>query len=315
MSLFRQMINQREDKKIKNKNVTLQVRIPRENQKNCWLRAFPSAFQALGGSMTIEAALVLPLFLFAMVTIMMMFTVMDRQRQVQTAVEAVCEDISRLAYANYEIKRGETKINTPDEEYGYYFREGLIGQVVTAAYVEVRLRNELKEKDIESLSLAGSRFLEDGEMVDLVAVYKIRLPFPVFRMKEISMVSRSSRRAWIGKDGGWLKGSEGDDEEILVYVGKGSTRYHRSRTCHYLYNQLISVALESIDSYRNTSGGKYSACSRCGEHAGQTVYIMKSGSSYHSTSSCSSITAYVRAVKISEVIHLGACTYCSGGEG
>ena len=52
----------------------------------------------------------------------------------------------------------------------------------------------------------------------------------------------------------------------------------------------------------------------CGSKAGEgdAVYIMKSGSRYHSDASCTAITAYVQAVKLSEVEHLGACSYCGG---
>lgn len=268
--------------------------------------------------MTIEAALVFPLFLFAMVMLMTLFTVMDRQRQVQAVLETVCEDISRLAYADYEIKRGETKIQKPGEEFEQYFGQGGMGESLIRAYVELRLRSQLDMKTIRGLSLAGSNLLEEGETVDLVAKYEIRLPFPVFRIRGVPTVSRSRRRAWIGKDGGWLNDGElgeGDSDDEIVYVGKGSTRYHQNRGCHYLSNQLISVALSAIDTYRNESGGKYYACARCGKDAKGTVYIMKSGSSYHSSASCSSIIAYVRAVKKSEVAHLGACSYCSGGGG
>lgn len=268
--------------------------------------------------MTIETALVFPLFLFAMVMLMTLFTVMDRQRQVQAVLESVCEDISRLAYADYEIKRGETKIQKPGEEFEQYFGEGGIGESLVTVYVELRLRSQLDMRKIQGLSLAGSNLLTDGEMVDLVARYEIRLPFPVFRIDGVPAVSRSRRRAWVGKDGGWLNGGEaadGDNDDEIVYVGKRGTRYHINRECHYLSNQLIAVALEAIDTYRNESGGKYYACTRCGKNTGGTVYIMKSGSSYHSSASCSAIIAYVRAVKKSEAAHLGACSYCSGGGG
>lgn len=317
MSSFRRqdMRNKSDQGRKKIKNVTLQVRIPRKLWKCRRKRAFPSAFQTVEGSMTIETALVLPLFLFAMMTLVMMFDIMDRQRQVQSALESVCEDISKYAYGAYEIGRGETKIKMPEEEFQQYFSGGRLEQAAALAYAELRLRSRLSQAEIRNLSLSGSSLLEDGETVDLVAAYEVKLPFPVFRIDGISMVSRSRRRAWIGKDGGSGTGDGAGEKDDIVYIGKGSTRYHVIRTCHYLYNQLSPVALADIEGYRNASGGRYGACSRCGADAGGTVYIMASGSSYHSVPSCSAIVSYVKAVKKSTVAHLGPCSYCSGGGG
>ena len=42
----------------------------------------------------------------------------------------------------------------------------------------------------------------------------------------------------------------------LFYVGRNSTRYHRSRSCHYLVNNLSPVAFSEIEGLRNKSGGK-----------------------------------------------------------
>lgn len=105
----------------------------------------------------------------------------------------------------------------------------------------------------------------------------------------------------------------GEDEQI-VYIGKNSTRYHPDRNCHYLSNRLTAVSWEHMAEKRNINGGKYYPCVSCGKEAakGSTVYIMSSGSRYHSRQDCKSITAYVRAVRRKDVKHLGACSYCGG---
>ena len=45
--------------------------------------------------MTVEAALVLPLFLFSMVILMMPMRIMNEGRKVQMALETVCEEVSQ----------------------------------------------------------------------------------------------------------------------------------------------------------------------------------------------------------------------------
>lgn len=109
---------------------------------------------------------------------------------------------------------------------------------------------------------------------------KSRCPFPVLGMGRIERTARCRRRAWIGKpgkDGGFAGGEDGSEDET-VYVGRDSTRYHRSRTCHYLANHLVQVSYEQVSGMRNDSGGKYYACRSCGAGAesGGPVYIMPS---------------------------------------
>ena len=48
--------------------------------------------------MTAEAALVLPLFLFAFVTLLIPMRILDTERQVLAAAEAAAEEISRSGY-------------------------------------------------------------------------------------------------------------------------------------------------------------------------------------------------------------------------
>ena len=146
--------------------------------------------------------------------------------------------------------------------------------------------------------------------------YRLKLPFSVFGLDSIPMESVSLRRAWVGAEGGRLEGGSSagrEEEEEVVYLGKNPTRYHVSPLCHYLYNDLQAVSAEQIEGLRNQQGQRYKPCKRCGNASARTYYIMPSGSSYHTSESCSAIGAYVRAVKRSEAEYLGACSYCGGG--
>lgn len=287
MPFFSQRCDRKKNKKIK--NVTLQVRILRTRKQICRKRVFLAISRS--GSMTVEAALVLPLFLFACLMMMMPFSIMDRERQVQAVLERTAKDISQMA---------------PLED----------GSQVWTAYAQVQIRTKLESLKLRGLSLSGSQILEDGETVHLVAEYGMPLPFSVFRIGDVRRVSQSCRRAWIGKEGGRTgEGNPEDDDDPMVYIGKNSTRYHVSRTCHYLANQLTGVPLVNIEEHRNSSGSRYKPCSRCAGGGGTMVYIMPSGERYHSSASCTAIAAYIKAVKKSTVAHLGACSYCGGGSG
>ncbi|MCC8026051.1 MAG: hypothetical protein LIP16_12250 [Clostridium sp.] len=259
----------------------------------------------------------LSLFLFLSVCLIMPMKLMDRQRQIQGVMEAVGEELSRLAYVEYCF-REDGKVDTGRAEEG---AEALGGdtdgnRLVSAwgkAYSAARILSGIDGNWVQNVSFQGTDIGTD-HMVHIEMSYKMRLPFSVLGLDAISVKQVCSRRMWTGAEGGRHNGGQGggEDEEEMVYIGKNSTRYHRQRTCHYLYNNLEAVSAEGVAELRNRSGAKYTPCKRCGSGSGGVVYIMPYGTSFHSQRSCSAIIAYVQEVPLSRAAHLGACSYCGG---
>lgn len=305
------------------RSVTLQVRIPLEvcglpgkrvlSSASIWSGwcVRPVECLRVGASITVEAALALPLFLFAMMILMMPMVLMNESRKIQSELELVCAEISQYAGVLFDstLESGDyEKGGIPDELIEDMTKTGF------RVYAEGKIRGRIHTEMAGRFTLTGSRILEDGETIDLILRYEMYLPFPVFRMKSVPMTARSCRRAWIGKKGGKGNGNSGQAEnDELVYIGKSSTKYHRDRNCHYLYNHISVISFADVETVRNSDGRKYKPCARCGSLAGQgsSVYIMPSGESYHGDRNCSSIVAYVRAVPLSEVEYLGPCSYCA----
>lgn len=269
---------------------------------------------AVSASLTLEAAFVLSLLIFASVSLILPMKILNTERKVQAALEAVGEDFSQYAYLQDVLQKGEAFHVKGADGFSKTFCQYLV-KGAAEVYAQAQVMKHVDTKALRHATMIRSEILEDGEHFNLVLDYDIQMPFPVLGIGTIRRTAKCRRRAWIGKEGkdayGNGTGSNPDDE--IVYVGKGSTRYHRNRDCHYLANHLISVPFEQVADRRNESGGKYHACAVCGKQAaaGSTVYISPEGSSYHTTKICTSIVAYVRAVKLSEVKHLGACSYCS----
>ncbi len=317
MPFFRHIQEEVKNNKKKTNKNTLQVRSSKiinnfqkdNEEKRVW--AFTSWIEAYPAAVSVEAALSLSIFIFAMVCMMFPFRMMERQRQVQASLESVNESLCQYAYLEYMLSHGE---ELPSEE-GDWKTDLLLGLAHSAAAAVAGRRAEemFSKRGIERLSYSASSFLEDGETIDFHADYQMTLPFSILNLPSLSFSSASIRRAWIGREG--LNREEGNqtgvDDEI-VYIGKTSTRYHRSRDCHYLSNQLQTVSLDSISAFRNQSGGKYYPCAVCSRYGSQdgSVLIMRNGSRYHTDPACQAIAAYVQAVKLSEVKHLGGCSYC-----
>ena len=302
----------------KRHSVTLQVRNPLWKwKKTAGRRVSFSVSLQMGrnmakvkGSMTVEAALGFTLFLFFMALMAAPLSVMDTRRQVQAGLEAEGERIAQYAYAAADFAEiGEPGLLSDLSRSGLL--SGLSREAVCRT-VENRVKTAEGTGRAVDFSAAKSRILEDGETIDLIVDYAIRLPFPVFFLDEIPQQARCIGRAWTGKDGQGAEGrGRGDEENEIVYMGKDGSRYHRSRTCHYLYNDLRAVSAAEVKDLRSQSGNRYRPCAVCGGLGGTVVYVMPSGESYHFRKDCSSIAAYVRAVPLKSVEHLGACSYCS----
>lgn len=265
---------------------------------------------ALCGSLSLEAALVLPLFLFGCFCLMMPMRMMDRQRQIQAVVEAVGEDLSQYAYvvrclegeepAGIDVSRGEG--------------DGTDGGIyaLSEAYAAAAILGRIDRDWVENVSFQGTEIGTD-DMVHIVMQYRMRLPFSVLGLDSMPFTCVCSRRMWTGARGNrWAAGSgEAGQKEEMVYIGKTSTRYHLQRDCHYLSNALSPVPASAVGQLRNKEGKRYYACQACGGGS-KTVYVSDYGTSYHASPNCRALISYVQAVPLSQVIHMGACSYCGG---
>lgn len=255
----------------------------------------------LCGSLALEAAMALTLFLFACACLMAPIKLFDQQRRIQGALEQAGEDLSRYAYVRYCLDKGDEGVDCKDD----------IASILSVGYVRSRVTAVADQRMVRQISLAKSQILED-DMIRLSVSYRFYLPVSFPGISSIPMEAVCVRRAWTGAEGGRHSAHGGSEEEDpIVYVGKASTRYHLSAKCHYLYNNLQAVGSGEVGSLRNAEGGKYSPCKRCVHGtAGGTVYVMPSGGSYHVSADCTAIVAYIRAVRKSTVAYLGACSYC-----
>lgn len=226
-------------------------------------RVLPFASQKKGASLSVEAALVLPMFLLFSLALLSPIRWLDEQRKAQIEAERICEDLSLRAY------EGENE------------REELI----TYAYVNTE-----------------------------------RIPFFSGIFPAVSMDVAAQRRKWIGLDGKLKSTDAGEDgkdaNESYVYVGNGMGRYHRKRDCHYISNTYEAISVEEAKERRTSDRHRLNPCGRCRPdlEGGGIVYVTVEGEHYHSTTSCRAMQAYVREVPLSEVVHLGACSYCSSGK-
>ena len=275
----------------------------------------------LRASVTLEAALVMPVFLYFLVNIMTLFDIVRIQTSMDAALHQAGREIGIYAFdAKFAAKTAsEAGAGTVQTDEG---APAAAGAVLSAGYASGRVRDYMERFCPNSHCVvdgpAGIRFLRsdftaEGDIIDLVASCRVQPLIKVFGFERFSIESRYYGHAWTGYH---VPGTENtplqNEEEETVYMTKTGTVYHRSAECTYLNPSARSVASEDLRTLRNDSGGKYYPCEVCGGGTGGNVIITTYGDRYHASGSCSALARTVRAVPVSEAAGYRACSKCGG---
>lgn len=256
--------------------------------------------------MTLEAAFVLPFFLFAILNILFAVNIIGTQSRMNAALHQVG---NKMAFAGYGYHAAVGKV-VPDGLAGVALTEGYArGQIVE--YVG---RSYLDQSCVKGgaggISFAGSSVMGEGDIIDLKVSYQVR-PFVNLMGFDGFLVSqRYYGKAWTGYD---ASGSVSDltEEDPMVYITETGTVYHLDRNCTYLNPKVEAVSEAGVDARRNASGEKYAPCGSCGRAvACREVYITNYGNRYHSMINCPGLKRTIYTVPLSKVGARGRCSKC-----
>ena len=240
------------------------------------------------GSITVEAALAVPIFFLAVVSLLYLFEIIAVQTSVRAGLQYAGKNIAKEAYVD--------KILMPAE----------IERDVIEAIGEERLDRSIVLDGCGGIHCNDSRLSARTGIGILKASYDVRLPIPVFRGAPIKYQVTRKIKAWTGYE----KEFFGAVDDKTVYVTETGLVYHTDYHCTHLDLSIHMISKENVSSERNESGGKYYPCEQCCSEEGGLVYITDTGDRYHSALSCSGLKRTVYAVPLSEVIGKGACSRC-----
>ena len=245
------------------------------------------------GSLTIEAAVILPLFFMGMVALI---CVMDLQRvktEVNVSLQESAKELGMYAFA---LGEGESPIGEVDD-------------VVCMAYAQGKLKNDARVR------LNTLRSSYDNHMVELWVTGTYQLPVSIIPIPRISLQSRVRVHDWTGYsgEGGGEVASEHDE---LVYVTPHQSVYHTSASCTHLDLSITPTTTGQVSSQRNDNGSRYHECSSCiGDGYSGTIYITKTGDRYHASLQCHGLKRGIELVSKDTVGGLQQCLRCQGNGG
>lgn len=257
-------------------------------------------FAPLRATLTVEAAVVLPLFLFAMIAALQYGAVMETAARFGASLT---ETGKQMATAAYVTRFGGDLGEAPE----------IAVKALSATYAKQRLVSQAKDVSaVKRVNLLLSSFLEEDDTIDLVLTYQIRSPIGMIKLPGSFFLQRARVRAWTGRENGGGEGTEGGDGDgTYVYVTETGSVYHDDPNCTHLKLSIREVDEAELAGLRNNGGGKYHSCEKCGgASADGKVFITNEGDRYHSSLSCSGLKRTVRQVSKEELGDMRACSKC-----
>lgn len=280
------------------------------------------------GSITVEAALILPIFLCFFLVFLYLFQILIVQEHIQSSITKTGLDLAKGAYILDDFVDVDEALDFDTDLLDSVLDQGLKNLV--RASVEGSLVKELVQKYLDSelidkscikdgysgVSFKGSSVLGQDEDIDIIVSYKVEFLLDIFGIGDIAMTQRVRLRGWTGHKvaAKYFRVGESEEEDgTIVYVTETGTVYHLRNTCSH-----ISFSVEEVNGIpngrRNSSGAKYYPCSSCCKNKpgeGKTYYITSYGTRYHTRRDCSRIKRNVREVPLSEVKGRSLCKRCN----
>lgn len=259
----------------------------------CKKRAVSSA--SFSGSMTVEAALVLPIFLSAILLLSGMFDALTVCSQVN---HYLCMTGRRIA----AYSQSADTVTTQDMYQTFYTHlkeSGIDGSHVWGGYAGLVPQLEI---------------LDDGTCIKISVHYWVKFPGYLMAAKKIRDEEVVYVRPWTGATLSEYESLNRAEQSELVYVAENGGVYHKNVSCSYLALSICACLLENVPQLRNQSGARYIPCERCG-HAGDaqmTVYIADDGRAWHTNRMCSGLKRTVGGMHQDEAEHKGLkpCSRC-----
>ena len=284
----------------------------------------------LSASSTVEASIVIPLFIYAIMTVAYLIQIVGFQVKVQQALYNECRKMAKYIYAYEMINKQNTSESQKqdlieadengdkDEGSSSILENGIgVGVAQTLFLSELGIeyiKNSHIVGGVAGFYMLDSKIMSQNNMIHIVVTYTVRNPYDIFGIGIMTFTQSASTNAWLGDTYNTDESKNiSNTDETIVYITPSGSVYHTNRNCSYLILSIHEIPQNQLDYQRNESGGKYYGCEKCGNKKSEGIfYITDYGDRYHTTINCSAIMRNVMAVQLSMVLDRRQCSKCKG---
>lgn len=253
----------------------------------------------LQASMTVEAAVILPVFLIFFLHLTSVIEMLRLHGNISFALWEAGKNLTLYAAAEEELTS-----QIPDIAISYLYVQTEMNRLLGTDYLDA----SPLAYGSSGVNYLSSDYLED-ECIDIGVTYQVRPGVTIFPFPYLRLVNRFYGRAWTGFD---VTAHQGDEQYRYVYVTEYGEVWHTTPNCSFLKVQIQEVALSRVGEYRNAGGSRYRPCERCSNvEAGEIVYLTSEGDCYHTISNCSALLRRIQAVLWREDLPYRPCSRCA----
>lgn len=285
----------------------------------------------LEASLTVECALVLPVFTITILVFCSLFRVMELQMTLQKAIQQATKEVASYGYLYQKL---DTKLEEKEQELltGVFenlpllelfsaYTEPYALKWVTKQYIEEEVIGILPLRDgWKGVDFSGSLLRDTDECVRIQITYRVQLPFTGKHLPSLVVKQASVCRLFCGngvpppqKPEVVEEKPEEQKEEIdKVYLTDNAAVYHLDKSCSHLRLIIQTVTYDGIGTRRNNNRGKYYPCERCteGKTVTDEVFITTEGNRYHIDRTCPGLTRTIQEKTMKDVQGMRACSRC-----
>jgi len=286
-------------------------------------KTFFFASQKEKGSLTVEAAFVMPMVIFAVAAFSYLMMVMGLQMKLQEALDMAGRRLAKYAYVYEQTEETVLKAEegVKEEEPGVL---ELLEYGLNSAYAWKMVKDYAGEEWLEryfimngedGIWIAGGDALSNDGIIDLALHYTVKIPYLPGESAGLHLVTRCRIKSWTGFEKKEDEAGEKETEEEVVYITETGKVYHTNKNCSHLRLSIEEVSLYNLEYMRNQGGGKYYPCERCFRNGSaiesQKVFIAKTGDRYHLDKECSGLKRTIIEIPISETGNRSKCKRCT----
>ncbi len=241
------------------------------------------------GSYTIEAAVILPVFICFIAFAIFFMKILVTQMTIQKVIDKTGQEISILAGIKDDISIEEVRILCN-------------GRIYTEASPLFSVDGGISNIDYSNSELGNN-------YINIYVSYRISFPLDIFGPLTWDIQQVSSSRKWIGWDP-----SEGEANGEFVYITKYGQAYHLKSSCPFLRLGIKAVEKKTVGEKRNENGKKYKPCKGCkaNQSKNEMVYFTDYGDVYHVSLNCKGLNRSIMRIRIEQVEGRHRCPKCGG---
>lgn len=250
-----------------------------------------SANRRNNGSATIEAMLILPLFLMAAFAFYIIGNFLQTEMFVYEAMQETAQYFAEYQYVWELAETANVNCLTAKLQFEKYVDDSeLLDTCVSGGR--------------DGICFTKADYNSSDGCIYLSLKYELAAEIPFFGTIRWKKAEQICQKAYVGM----LDEKTKNEDDAYVYVTETGDVYHSSRTCYH-----INLAITQIDkdllkkSYENLL-----PCELCasGKYTDGCIYITETGNKYHYSVACSGLKRTVMRVRRKDVENLSPCSNC-----